>query len=108
MKLGASLPVGDVGTGSVVVKDYAQTLEGLGFDYIQAPDHVLGGNPQSKKGRPSKGTTAEFDGVFSGTNRTARPASGTAGLLSGPCGGFPCPGATRTPSGSRTPHAGKT
>lgn len=58
MKLGASLPVGDVGTGSVVVKDYAQTLEGLGFDYIQAPDHVLGGNPHSKKDRPSKGTTA--------------------------------------------------
>lgn len=58
MQLGASLPVGDVGTGPAVVRDYAQTLEGLGFDYIQAPDHVLGGNPQGHKDRPSKGTTA--------------------------------------------------
>ena len=45
MQLGASLPVGDIGTGPAVIRDYAQTLEGLGFDYIQAPDHVLGGNP---------------------------------------------------------------
>jgi probable F420-dependent oxidoreductase len=57
MLLGASLPVGDVGTGPAVVKDYAQTLEGLGFDYIQAPDHVLGGNPQGHRDGPSKGTT---------------------------------------------------
>ena len=38
MQLGASLPVGDIGTGPAVIRDYAQTLEGLGFDYIQAPD----------------------------------------------------------------------
>ena len=45
IQLGASLPVGDIGTGGPVVRDYAQTLEGWGIDYIQAPDHVLGGNP---------------------------------------------------------------
>jgi len=45
MQLGASLPCGDIGTGAAVVRDYVQTLEGMGFDYLQAPDHVLGGNP---------------------------------------------------------------
>jgi probable F420-dependent oxidoreductase len=49
--------VGDIGTGPAVVKDYAQTLEGLGFDYIQAPDHVLGGNPQGHKDKQRVGTT---------------------------------------------------
>ena len=46
IQLGASLPVGDIGTGGPVVRDYAQTLEGWGIDYIQAPDHVLGLDPR--------------------------------------------------------------
>src|SRR3954447_4555581 len=58
MQLGASLPVGDIGTGPTVVRDYAQTLEGLGFDYIQAPDHVLGGNPDGHKDKKRVGTSA--------------------------------------------------
>jgi probable F420-dependent oxidoreductase len=58
MQLGASLPVGDIGTGPTVIRDYAQTLEGLGFDYIQAPDHVLGGNPEGHKDKQRVGTTA--------------------------------------------------
>ena len=58
MQLGASLPVGDIGTGPTVVRDYAQTLEGLGFDYIQAPDHVLGGNPAGHRDKKRVGTTA--------------------------------------------------
>lgn len=45
MQLGASLPVGDIGTGPVVVRDYAQAVEGLGFDFLIAPDHVLGVDP---------------------------------------------------------------
>ena len=57
MKLGASLPVGDIGTGPAVIRDYAQTLEGLGFDYIQAPDHVLGGNPVGHKDKKRVGTS---------------------------------------------------
>jgi probable F420-dependent oxidoreductase len=58
MQLGASLPVGDIGTGPAVIRDYAQTLEGWGFDYIQAPDHVLGGNPAGHKDKPRVGTSA--------------------------------------------------
>ena len=57
MQLGASLPVGDIGTGPIVVRDYAQTLEGMGFDYIQAPDHVLGGNPAGHKDKARVGTS---------------------------------------------------
>jgi probable F420-dependent oxidoreductase len=58
MKLGASLPVGDIGTGPTVVRDYAQAAEGLGFDYLVAPDHVLGGNPAVDYGGRRVGTTA--------------------------------------------------
>jgi Luciferase-like monooxygenase len=45
MQLGASLPIADIGTGSVVLRDYAQAAEGLGFDFLLAADHVLGNNP---------------------------------------------------------------
>ncbi len=47
MQLGASLPVADIGTGPDVVRDYAQAAEGLGYDYLVCPDHVLGANPAS-------------------------------------------------------------
>jgi probable F420-dependent oxidoreductase len=58
MQLGASLPAGDIGTGPAAVRDYAQTLEGFGIDYIQAPDHVLGGNPEGHKDKKRFGTSA--------------------------------------------------
>ncbi len=57
MQLGASLPVGDIGTCPAAIRDYVQTLEGQGFDYIQAPDHVLGGNPAGHKDKARVGTT---------------------------------------------------
>src|SRR5690349_4726156 len=57
MQLGANLPVTDIGTGPSAIKDYAQTVEGLGFDYLQAPDHVLGANPASIAGKGRVGTT---------------------------------------------------
>ncbi len=34
MQIGASLPVGDIGTGPSVIRDHGQAGEGLGFDYI--------------------------------------------------------------------------
>lgn len=58
MQLGASLPVGDIGTGPGVLRDYAQAAEGLGYDYLVAPDHVLGGNPAADHGGRRVGTTA--------------------------------------------------
>jgi probable F420-dependent oxidoreductase len=58
MQLGASLPVGDIGTGPSVIRDYAQAAEGLGFSYLLAPDHVLGANPAVDYGGKRVGTTA--------------------------------------------------
>jgi probable F420-dependent oxidoreductase len=58
MQLGASLPVGDIGTGPAVIRDYAQAAEGLGFSYLLAPDHVLGANPDADHQGRRVGTTA--------------------------------------------------
>ena len=45
MQLGASLSVNDIGTAPDVLRGYAQAVEGLGYDYLLAADHVLGHNP---------------------------------------------------------------
>jgi probable F420-dependent oxidoreductase len=58
MQLGASLPVGDIGAGPAVLRDYAQAAEGLGYTYLLGPDHVLGGNPNVDYGGKRVGTTA--------------------------------------------------
>src|SRR3984957_3347267 len=58
MQLGASLPVGDIGTGPAIIRDYAQAAEGLGFSYLLAPDHVLGANPDGNYEGRRVGTTA--------------------------------------------------
>jgi len=58
MQLGCSLPVADIGTDSVVLRDYAQTAEGLGFSHLVAPDHVLGANPAADHAGRRVGTTA--------------------------------------------------
>jgi len=58
MQLGASLPVADIGTGPLVLRDYAQAAEGLGYAYLVAPDHVLGANPAADHGDRRVGTTA--------------------------------------------------
>jgi probable F420-dependent oxidoreductase len=57
MQIGATIPVADIGTGPSEIRDYAQTVEGLGFDYLQAPDHVLGANPATATGAVRVGTT---------------------------------------------------
>ncbi|HTW54536.1 MAG TPA: LLM class F420-dependent oxidoreductase [Stellaceae bacterium] len=58
MQLGCSMPVGDIGAGPAVMRDYAQAAEGLGFSYVLAADHVLGGNPDADYGGKRVGTTA--------------------------------------------------
>lgn len=58
MQLGCSMPVGDIGAGPEVMRDYAQAAEGLGFTYVLAADHVLGGNPAADYGGKRVGTTA--------------------------------------------------
>src|ERR1700744_2138082 len=58
MQLGCNVPVGDVGGGPAVIRDYAQAAEGLGFSYLLAPDHVLGGNPDGDYSGRRVGTSA--------------------------------------------------
>ena len=62
MQLGASIPVGDIGAGPKVMRDYAQAAEGMGFDYLVAPDHVLGIDPAKiAAGQRGSNATAYHD-----------------------------------------------
>ena len=54
MQLGALLPLGDVGGDPGVMREYAQAAESIGYDFLEAPDHVLGANPA---GRPDADRT---------------------------------------------------
>jgi probable F420-dependent oxidoreductase len=48
MQLGHLVPFGDIGGGPDTVRDYAQGVEALGYDFVEAPDHVLGANVASR------------------------------------------------------------
>jgi len=48
MELGALIPLGDFGGAPAVVRDYAQAVEAMGYDFLEAPDHVLGVNAASR------------------------------------------------------------
>ncbi|HEU0157575.1 MAG TPA: LLM class F420-dependent oxidoreductase [Stellaceae bacterium] len=50
MQLGALLPLGDIGGDPAVLRDYASAAEAIGYDFIEAPDHVLGVNAASRPG----------------------------------------------------------
>src|SRR5438105_15162616 len=42
MQLGALLPLGDIGGDPATVREYAQAAESMGYNFVEAPDHVLG------------------------------------------------------------------
>lgn len=42
MEIGVTFPQTEIGSDPAVLRDYAQTAEGLGFNHILAYDHVLG------------------------------------------------------------------
>jgi probable F420-dependent oxidoreductase len=48
MQLGALIPLGDIGGDRACVRDYAQAMEAMGYDFLEAPDHVLGVNATSR------------------------------------------------------------
>jgi probable F420-dependent oxidoreductase len=50
MQLGALMPLGDIGGDAAIVREYAETMESMGYDFIEAPDHVLGVNAASRPG----------------------------------------------------------
>lgn len=50
MKLGVVFPQIESPPDPIALRDYAQAVEGMGFDYILAYDHVLGANPDRPEG----------------------------------------------------------
>jgi probable F420-dependent oxidoreductase len=57
MQLGALVPFGDIGGDPATVLEFGRGLEHLGYDFLEAPDHVLG----AAQGEPGQ-TVA--DGLF--------------------------------------------
>lgn len=45
MQLGVLSPFTDTGGDPSLIRDYAGELEEIGIDFLEIPDHVLGGNP---------------------------------------------------------------
>lgn len=45
MKLGIVFPQTEIGAAPIVIRDFTQASEALGFDYFLAYDHILGANP---------------------------------------------------------------
>jgi probable F420-dependent oxidoreductase len=60
MQLGALIPLTDIGPDPGAVREYAQGLEHAGYDFIEAPDHVLGVNTTSRPDwEPGRNTSAD-------------------------------------------------
>ncbi|MBI5289064.1 MAG: LLM class F420-dependent oxidoreductase [Chloroflexi bacterium] len=51
MRIGAIFPQLEIGADAVVIRDYAQSVEGLGYDHILVYDHVLGAHVDRFEGR---------------------------------------------------------
>jgi probable F420-dependent oxidoreductase len=60
MQLGYALPLVDVGGEPQVVRTIALTAESLGYDYLAAPDHVLGVNAASRPDWGERNTSADL------------------------------------------------
>ncbi len=50
MQIGVVYPQTEFGDDPAAIKDYAQTVEGLGFSHVLAYDHILGANPDRPGG----------------------------------------------------------
>ena len=50
MQLGVTFPQTEIGADPVVIRDYAQTVEGLGYQHVVVFDHVLGADPTNRSG----------------------------------------------------------
>src|SRR3984957_16984230 len=59
MQLGALVPFTDTGGDPSLVRDFAQNLEALNYDFLEAPDHVLGASPTTNAGTDERRTVAD-------------------------------------------------
>ena len=57
IRAGVLFPTTEIGNDPVVIRDYAQTVEGLGYDHMLFFEHVLGANAESPQARASRGST---------------------------------------------------
>ena len=48
MEIGVTFPQTEIGSDPGVIREYAQTADDLGFQFILAYDHVLGADPESR------------------------------------------------------------
>ena len=48
MRIGVVFPQTEIGTDPAVIRDYAQTTEGLGYTHLLAYDHVLGASTRNR------------------------------------------------------------
>jgi probable F420-dependent oxidoreductase len=60
MKLGVTLPLIDIGGEPAVVREFAETAEALGYDFLGTPDHVLGVNKASRPNWGDRNTSADL------------------------------------------------
>ncbi len=60
MKLGVNYPQNIIGGDPTIVRDFAQTVEGLGYAHIVAYDHVLGIDPAAYPGWQGPYTSADL------------------------------------------------
>jgi len=61
MLVGALVPFHDTGGDPDTVREYAQALEAAGYDFLEAPDHVLGVNVASRPGwDPDRNTSQDL------------------------------------------------
>jgi len=59
VKIGITFPQTEIGHDPAVLRDFAQTAEGLGFTHILAYDHVLGADPSDRPEGWRRGYTHE-------------------------------------------------
>lgn len=50
MQIGVTFPQTEIGPDPLVIRDYAQAAEGLGYSHLVAFDHVLGADPAHRPG----------------------------------------------------------
>ncbi len=50
MQVGVTFPQTEIGADPVVIRDYAQAVQGLGYKHLVVFDHVLGADPTNRPG----------------------------------------------------------
>ncbi|HET7095223.1 MAG TPA: LLM class F420-dependent oxidoreductase [Thermomicrobiales bacterium] len=64
MRIGVTFPQTEFGNDPAALRDYAQTVEELGYSHFLAYDHVLGANPASRPGWTGYDLNDPFHEVF--------------------------------------------